>query len=331
MSAQKPPRPTGLDALREVRARVPKAATSPRPGRKAILVRAPETEAEDIDFGAAMRGVARMEAPNLAQIERAKPAPVPRPKVLEPEEEAAHTRRAPRELSDAGALAAAMEDVVPMAPTGRVDPSLLNKPKARTGLAGGLLAGEDMAAWLDTAPLPDDPSALFQHAVGNAQALKDTGRVEIPRPAPAPLPRQRDADEAQVLHESIEAPLSFEDRLDIGDEAAFLRVGIPRRVLTDLRRGRWVVQAELDLHGLTRDEARRELGQFLALRLARGERCVRVIHGKGLGSPGRIGVLRQLSRNWLAQREEILAFCQAKPHDGGDGAVLVLLRAPRPT
>jgi len=80
---------------------------------------------------------------------------------------------------------------------------------------------------------------------------------------------------------------------------------------------------------MDRDEARLSLAQFLAARLARGERCVRVIHGKGLGSPGRIGVLKQLSRNWLAQREEILAFCQAKPHDGGEGALLVLLRAPR--
>ncbi|WP_341678229.1 Smr/MutS family protein [Niveibacterium sp. SC-1] len=330
MSAQKPPRPAGLDALREVRAQVPKAAVTPRPGRRTLLVRTPESTEPDLDFGAAMRDVAPIATPNRAEIGRAKPAPVPRPKAAEPADEATSSHRKPRDQSDAGMLAAAMEDVVPMAPTGRVDPGLLNKPKTKTKIAASPLAGEDMTAWLDAAPLPDDPSALFQHAVGNAQALKDSGRVEIARAAPAPLPRQRDADDAQVLHESIEAPLSFEDRLDIGDEAAFLRVGIPRRVLTDLRRGRWVVQAELDLHGLTRDEARSELGQFLAQRLARGERCVRVIHGKGLGSPGRIGVLRQLSRNWLAQREEILAFCQAKPHDGGDGAVLVLLRAPRP-
>jgi DNA-nicking Smr family endonuclease len=78
----------------------------------------------------------------------------------------------------------------------------------------------------------------------------------VERPLPAPLPRKREEDEREVLREALESPLTFEDRLDTGDEAAYLRVGLPRRVLTDLRRGRWVVQGELDLHGLTRDEAR---------------------------------------------------------------------------
>ena len=106
-----------------------------------------------------------------------------------------------------------------------------------------------------------------------------------------------------------------------------VRPGIPRRVLTDLRRGRWVVQGQLDLHGLVRDEARAALATFLGESLHLGRRCVRLIHGKGLGSPGRIPVLKHLSRGWLAQREEILAFCQAPPHDGGGGALLILLRA----
>jgi DNA-nicking Smr family endonuclease len=113
----------------------------------------------------------------------------------------------------------------------------------------------------------------------------------------------------------------------MGDEAAFLRTGLPRRVLTDLRRGRWVLQGQIDLHGLTRDEARAALAVFLHDALAQGKRCIRVIHGKGHGSPGKVSILKQLSRGWLAQREEILAFCQAGPHDGGGGALLVLLRA----
>ena len=126
----------------------------------------------------------------------------------------------------------------------------------------------------------------------------------------------------------MEAPLSFEDRLDMGDEAVFLRAGLPRRVLTDLRRGRWVVQGEIDLHGLTRDEARAALAEFLASALRRGIRCVRVVHGKGLRSPGKVGILKQLSKGWLSQREEILAFCQARANEGGSGALRVLLRAP---
>lgn len=302
-------------------------------GRPAAPVVRPSTPEDDIDFATAMRGTTRIADTRQAEIERPKPPPLPRPPdptpVLEPEATRKAAQLAPD--SDAAAFALAMEGVRQLEDSGRVDPALLNARRAR--LQAGAIPGDTtapLAAWLDAAPQPDDPGALFLHAVGPAAPLKDTGRAEIPAAAPAPLPRQREADDQEVLRESIDAEsISFEDRLEMGDEPAFLRTGLPRRVLTDLRRGRWVVQAELDLHGMTRDEARSALSHFLALRLARGERCVRVIHGKGLRSPGKIGVLKQLSRNWLTQREEILAFCQARPHDGGDGAVLVLLRAPR--
>lgn len=171
--------------------------------------------------------------------------------------------------------------------------------------------------------------ALFQNAMSDVQPLAPRHtRVELAPPPPAPAPLKRHADDSATLQESLHAPLSFEDRLEMGDEAAFLRPGLPRRVLADLRRGRWVLQGEVDLHGLNREEARTALAHFLHTSLQRGRRCVRVIHGKGLGSPGRFSILKQLSRGWLAQREEILAFCQAGPHAGGSGALLVLLRAP---
>jgi DNA-nicking Smr family endonuclease len=177
----------------------------------------------------------------------------------------------------------------------------------------------------------NDPQALFRHVVGNASPLPDRNLAALDKPLPPPHPIKREQDEAEVLKESIEAPLSFQDRLDIGDESVHLHEGIPRRVLTDLRRGRWVVQGELDLHGLTRNEARHELSHFLHQALEQGHRCVRLIHGKGLGSPGREPVLKHLSRGWLMQREEILAFCQARPHDGGEGALLILLRNQKKT
>jgi DNA-nicking Smr family endonuclease len=90
-----------------------------------------------------------------------------------------------------------------------------------------------------------------------------------------------------------------------------------------------VVQGEIDLHGLNRDQARAELSAFLAESLHQGKRCVRVVHGKGLSSPQKISILRQLVRSWLMQRIEILAFCQAQPRDGGEGALMVLLRAQK--
>jgi DNA-nicking Smr family endonuclease len=172
----------------------------------------------------------------------------------------------------------------------------------------------------------NDPTPLFHHAVGDASPLTDRNLAALEKPLPPPTPRQRELDEAAALRESIDAPLSFQDRLDIGDEGNYLHDGLPRRVLTDLRRGRWVIQDELDLHGLTRDEARAALSAFLSHALKQGFRCVRLIHGKGLGSPGREPVLKHLSRGWLMQRAEILAFCQARPHDGGEGALMILLR-----
>ena len=146
---------------------------------------------------------------------------------------------------------------------------------------------------------------------------------------PPPRPLQHLADERAALHESLHGPLSLQDRLEGGDEPSFLRPGLAPGVLRDLRRGRWVIQDEIDLHGLNRDEARALLAAFLAGALKHGVRCVRIVHGKGLGSPGKQAVLRRLVRGWLMQRDEILAYCQAKPQDGGEGAVVVLLRSQR--
>ena len=219
---------------------------------------------------------------------------------------------------------AALGDITPIKDFHRVDLSV-QRQQASSQIRA-MSQTEPPVARIDAEQL-HDPVALFRHVAGEVAPLKDRNLAAVERPLPAPLPRKREEDEREVLREALESPLTFEDRLDTGDEAAYLRVGLPRRVLTDLRRGRWVVQGELDLHGLTRDEARSSLAHFIALSLQQGRRCLRVIHGKGHGSPGRLPVLKHLSRGWLAQREDILAFCQARPHDGGEGALLVLLQA----
>ena len=102
---------------------------------------------------------------------------------------------------------------------------------------------------------------------------------------------------------------------------------MPRLTLRKLRRGHWVVQAQLDLHGMTSDEARMNLVAFLNACKKNGHRCIRIIHGKGLGSKNREPVLKIKVRNWLMQRDEILAFTQARQVDGGGGAVVVLLKS----
>ena len=256
------------------------------------------------------------------EVERPRPAPVPRSRAVD-DDEPAPVRRAPQD-----ALSQAYEGVLPLRDTGRVTLDTPLRHGARQGASGHAprIQRPDAIVLPPDADV-SDPSSLFRSVVGDAQPVSTRNRVELARPTPRPAPIKREEDERAALHESLQAPLTFEDRLDMGDEAAFLRPGLPRRVLTDLRRGRWVLQGQIDLHGLVRDEARDALAHFLHDSLTQGKRCIRVIHGKGHGSPGKVSILKQLSRGWLAQREEILAFCQAPPQDGGGGALLVLLRA----
>ena len=169
--------------------------------------------------------------------------------------------------------------------------------------------------------------ALFRAAVADAVPLV-SDRVYYEPPLVPAIARSRERDEAAALQESM-APQPLDVLLEGGDELAYLSAGLPRSVLKDLRRGRWVTQAEVDLHGLNRDEARDMLMEFVAACLARGSRCLRIVHGKGLRSPGREPVLKELVRRWLANRPEVLAYCQAPAADGGAGAVLVLLKAQR--
>jgi DNA-nicking Smr family endonuclease len=178
------------------------------------------------------------------------------------------------------------------------------------------------------APADDDASALFRAAVADATPIA-ADRIHHEPPPPPPIARQRQRDERAALTESITAPVLLDLHLEGGDEAAWLHPGMSPNVLRDLRRGRWVVQAHLDLHGMTRDEARHHVALFLRECLAREQRCVRIVHGKGLGSPRREPVLKKLVLGWLGQRQEVLAFCQARPAEGGAGAVTILLRAGR--
>ncbi|PKO84950.1 MAG: DNA mismatch repair protein MutS [Betaproteobacteria bacterium HGW-Betaproteobacteria-11] len=170
-----------------------------------------------------------------------------------------------------------------------------------------------------------DERALFRAAVADARPLH-SDRADLSPPPPPAIPRQRVKDETAALVASLHEPLSSDQWLEGGDETAWRRDGVPLRVLRDLRRGRWSVQASLDLHGHSRDEARLALVNFLAETRAREQRCLRIVHGKGQHSLGREPVLKHWVPGWLSQRQEVLAFCQARPQDGGGGAVIVLLR-----
>lgn len=168
---------------------------------------------------------------------------------------------------------------------------------------------------------------LFARAIGPTQPLRAHGRV-VHAPAPVtPEPRQRALDEQAVLREAISDEFDASTLLHTDEHLSFRRPGIGPDVPPRLRRGDWTVQAEIDLHGMRTDEAREALGALLREATKAGLRCVRVVHGKGLGSPGRTPVLKARVHGWLIQKKEVLAFVQAKPLEGGAGALLVLLAA----
>ena len=179
---------------------------------------------------------------------------------------------------------------------------------------------------MSTRTLDDVSRALFEDAVAGAVPLA-SDRIHHEPPPPPPIPRQRAHDEHAVLGESLSDNDPLALALEGGDEAVYLKPGMAPKILKDLRRGRWVVQAHLDLHGMHRDEARHHVAAFLAECRQHSQRCVRIVHGKGHGSPGRVPVLKRLVLGWLAQRQEVLAYCQARLVEGGAGAVIVLLES----
>ena len=119
----------------------------------------------------------------------------------------------------------------------------------------------------------------------------------------------------------------WQDNQDANETLSYLRPGIAQDTLRKLRRGHWAIQSELDMHGMTSDEARLNLVTFLSECQHHDVRCIRIIHGKGLSSKNSEPVLKIKVKNWLMQRSEVLAFCQAKPNEGGGGATIVLLKA----
>lgn len=176
-------------------------------------------------------------------------------------------------------------------------------------------------------PISADDVSLFRASMADVTPLGRGEKVEHERLLPRPIPTQRLLDDRETLRDSLSDHTSWDPATETGDELSYARNGIGMQTLRKLRRGHWVTQAELDLHGLTVAEARELLVGFLNLCARRGLRCVRIIHGKGLRSKNREPVLKQKVGRWLMQRDEILAFCQARRVDGGGGAVVVLLKA----
>ena len=191
-------------------------------------------------------------------------------------------------------------------------------------------AAEQAANERDRAAREKLERELFATTVGRVQPLRKAAAPGPTRARPTPVPRQRQLDEAAVLVEALSDEFDVESLLDTDDALSFRRRGIGPEVVRKLRRGVWAIQGQLDLHGLRRDAARERLALFVREAVRDGHRCVRVVHGKGNGSPGREPVLKSRVKSWLVQKNDVIAFVQARASDGGHGALLVLLRQAGP-
>ena len=172
---------------------------------------------------------------------------------------------------------------------------------------------------------PED-SISFADMLDGVKVLATTDKVVHDSPKPRPVPVQSARDEQRIMQELLVSPNEYEE-MQPGDSLSYVQPGIQKQVFRKLKRGQYSIEAELDLHGLTRDEAQQQLNEFIFEVRERGMRCIRIIHGKGYGSSNQGPVIKPLVNQWLRKRNEILAFCSARPVDGGTGAVYVLVKS----
>lgn len=170
---------------------------------------------------------------------------------------------------------------------------------------------------------------LFQTAVGQVQRMPQPQLADLKPTPPQPIPKQQMLDEAAALQEAISDEVDITSLLETDERLSFRRAGVGPDVTQKLRRGKWSIQRQVDLHGLRTEEARDTLTSFIRDAHRQGIRCVRVVTGKGLGSPGKTPVLKEKVHRWLVQKAEVVAFVQAQPAHGGAGALVVLLQPVR--
>lgn len=198
--------------------------------------------------------------------------------------------------------------------------TLKDQEEARAAASAERLKRERVAA---------QEANLFRNSVGEVKLMPQRDKLPQHQAKPAvPLTlRQQDDDDQAVLRESLSDLFEVDALMEADPALSYARAGVGADVVRKLRKGHWPIQDELDLHGLRRDQARDMIGEFLRQSTRRNYRCLRVIHGKGLGSKSQEPVLKSMVHSWLVQKDDVVAFCAARPSDGGDGALVVLLQA----
>ncbi len=176
----------------------------------------------------------------------------------------------------------------------------------------------------DPGTISKKDSRLFRQSVGEIDKV-DINQADISKTKPKPVPEKLLGNSEPIFDQFVDNTLDIDD-VEMGEELSFFRPGVQKQTLRKLRRGQIAIERELDLHGLTVDQALPVLSSFLNNVSQSDQRCVRIIHGKGRGSKNKLPILKNKLNQWLQQHDKVLAFCSARPNDGGTGAVYVLLK-----
>ena len=174
--------------------------------------------------------------------------------------------------------------------------------------------------------ISSEDSDLFRQSIGKVRKIVSDKISPVASSKPKPYPKKEAPDLRDHLNKTI-SDQSIQ-KVSIDDNLNFLAPGQQNKVLKKLRQGYFGVAAELDLHGLTSNEAKQQLLNFLHSCLENGHRCAHIIHGKGYRSADNHPVLKNNLNLWLRQHKDVQAFCSAPSKQGGTGAIFVLLQLP---
>ncbi len=186
-------------------------------------------------------------------------------------------------------------------------------------------------------PPPDPPprrelseEELWERELAGVRPLAP-GPGTVAPPPPRGAPERFWHPDLEAI-DALRALVNGDAPFDVADTDEFIEgrvAGLDQAVVRKLRRGEFAVQGHVDLHGMTREEAKGAVERFLRQARNAGKRCVLVVHGRGLHSKDQLPVLKDALRTWLSTARfarHVLAFASARPVDGGAGAVYVLLR-----
>ena len=174
----------------------------------------------------------------------------------------------------------------------------------------------------------DDTSNDFLQHIGDVEPLKNQLKVALKVPVKSTPGSERRRLSAVKVEEESDNFLTCSHVPEVGpfDTLLFRREGVQNSVFKKLRRGRYDIEAGIDLHNMTVEQARVDVFDFIKECLAYGLRTVLITHGKGDRNIDNPGILKSCTALWLRQIDEVIAYHSAEPRHGGVGSVYVMLK-----